>query len=64
MIVLAKPDPFDMVQAIQKAISMLPKIDPQDMHLRVSKLSEYMWFQVCYRMFSSILFVAFLFTVR
>ncbi|KAF5935614.1 hypothetical protein HYC85_026743 [Camellia sinensis] len=28
MVVLAKPDPIDMVQAIQKAIAMLPKIDP------------------------------------
>ncbi|GMP98604.1 hypothetical protein CsSME_00046425 [Camellia sinensis var. sinensis] len=44
MVVLAKPDPIDMVQAIQKAIAMLPKIDPQDMHLRVSEFSKYMWF--------------------
>ncbi|KAK7310715.1 hypothetical protein RJT34_08394 [Clitoria ternatea] len=29
MIVLVEPDPNDMVHAIQKAISMLPKIDPQ-----------------------------------
>jgi len=36
MIVLAEPDPGDMVHAIQKAISMLPKIDPQVMHNRVS----------------------------
>lgn len=36
MIVLAEPDPTDMVQAIEKAISMLPKVDPQAMHLRVS----------------------------
>lgn len=36
MIVLAEPDPTDMVQAIKKAISMLPKVDPQAMHLRVS----------------------------
>ncbi|XP_068311818.1 phosphatidylinositol N-acetylglucosaminyltransferase subunit A-like [Pyrus communis] len=28
MIVLAKPDPSDMVQAIEKAISILPRIDP------------------------------------
>lgn len=40
MIVLAKPDPADMVQAIRKAISILPSIDPQIMHERVSKLFE------------------------
>lgn len=38
MIVLAEPDPSDMVQAIKKAISILPKIDPQAMHNRVSAL--------------------------
>lgn len=36
MIVLAEPAPEDMVQAIKKAINMLPGIDPQAMHLRVS----------------------------
>jgi len=36
MIVLAEPHPSDMVRAIQKAITMLPKIDPQVMHYRVS----------------------------
>lgn len=36
MIVLAEPDPSDMVQAITKAIDMLAQIDPQTMHLRVS----------------------------
>lgn len=36
MIVLAEPDPSDMVQAITKAINILPQIDPQTMHLRVS----------------------------
>lgn len=36
MIVLAEPDPVDMVLAIRKAISILPKIDPQVMHERVS----------------------------
>lgn len=36
MIVLAEPDPTDMVQAIKKAMSILPMIDPQDMHNRVS----------------------------
>lgn len=39
MIVLAEPDPDDMVQAIAKAIHILPQIDPQDMHLRVSFFS-------------------------
>lgn len=38
MIVLAEPDPVDMVQAIRKAVSLLPKIDPQVMHNRVSEL--------------------------
>ncbi|CAL5356993.1 unnamed protein product [Camellia sinensis] len=47
MVVLAKPDPIDMVQAIQKAIAMLPKIDPQDMHLRMKKL--YSWHDVAKR---------------
>jgi len=37
MIVLAKPDPSDMVRAVGKAITMLPDIDPQVMHVRVSK---------------------------
>ena len=37
MIVLAEPDPDDMVQAIAKAIQILPQIDPQNMHLRVSE---------------------------
>ncbi|CAH2040977.1 unnamed protein product [Thlaspi arvense] len=47
MIVLAKPDPIDMVQAIQKAISMLPTINPQAMHHRVSQL--YSWHDVARR---------------
>ncbi|GLT44050.1 hypothetical protein SLA2020_179680 [Shorea laevis] len=38
MIVLAEPDPNDMVQAIMGAISILPRIDPQDMHDRMKKL--------------------------
>lgn len=38
MIVLAEPDPSDMVQAITKAILMLPQIDPLVMHNRVSML--------------------------
>lgn len=36
MIVLAEPAPQDMVRAIQQAIYMLPNIDPQIMHSRVS----------------------------
>lgn len=41
MVVLAEPDPVDMVRAIKKAITILPTIDPQDMHKRVSNvLSE------------------------
>ncbi|PSS01620.1 Phosphatidylinositol N-acetylglucosaminyltransferase subunit A like [Actinidia chinensis var. chinensis] len=47
MVVLARPDPMDMVQAIEKAISMLPKIDPQAMHLRMKKL--YSWHDVAKR---------------
>nr|XP_025673444.1 phosphatidylinositol N-acetylglucosaminyltransferase subunit A isoform X2 [Arachis hypogaea] len=35
MIILAEPDPGDMVLAIERAISMLPKVDPQVMHHRV-----------------------------
>lgn len=38
MVVLAEPDPFDMVRAIKKAITILPTIDPQDMHKRVSNV--------------------------
>ncbi|KAK7310709.1 hypothetical protein RJT34_08381 [Clitoria ternatea] len=47
MIVLAEPDPNDMVHAIQKAISMLPKIDPQVMHNRMREL--YNWHDVAKR---------------
>lgn len=36
MIVLAEPAPEDMIRAVEKAIDMLPGIDPQVMHLRVS----------------------------
>ncbi|KAG8082198.1 hypothetical protein GUJ93_ZPchr0014g46988 [Zizania palustris] len=35
MIVLAQPAPEDLVQAVKKAIDMLPGIDPQLMHLRI-----------------------------
>ncbi|CAL5200248.1 unnamed protein product [Lathyrus oleraceus] len=41
MVVLAEPDPSDMVYAIQKAIYMLPKIDPQDMHNRMRELYDW-----------------------
>nr|XP_023924248.1 phosphatidylinositol N-acetylglucosaminyltransferase subunit A [Quercus suber] len=47
MIVLAEPDPTDMVQAIKKAMSILPMIDPQDMHNRIKKL--YDWHDVAKR---------------
>ncbi|CAI0452881.1 unnamed protein product [Linum tenue] len=47
MIVLAEPDPTDMVQAIKKAISLLPGIDPQAMHERMKKL--YDWHDVAKR---------------
>ncbi|KAF8391664.1 hypothetical protein HHK36_023971 [Tetracentron sinense] len=47
MIVLAEPDPNDMVQAIKKAIYILPKIDPQVMHLRMKSL--YSWHDVARR---------------
>ncbi|KAI4304692.1 hypothetical protein MLD38_040167 [Melastoma candidum] len=47
MIVLAKPDPLDMVHAIKKAISILPMIDPQEMHNRMKQL--YDWHDVARR---------------
>ncbi|XP_022933644.1 phosphatidylinositol N-acetylglucosaminyltransferase subunit A isoform X2 [Cucurbita moschata] len=47
MVVLAEPDPGDMVQAIKKAITILPKIDPQEMHNRMKKL--YDWHDVARR---------------
>ncbi|KAF5744732.1 hypothetical protein HS088_TW07G00311 [Tripterygium wilfordii] len=47
MVVLAEPDPGDMVQAIKKAIYLLPKIDPQVMHERMKKL--YSWHDVARR---------------
>uniref|UniRef100_A0A2N9FWU5 phosphatidylinositol N-acetylglucosaminyltransferase n=1 Tax=Fagus sylvatica TaxID=28930 RepID=A0A2N9FWU5_FAGSY len=47
MVVLAEPDPTDMVQAIKKAISILPKIDPQVMHNRMKEL--YNWHDVAKR---------------
>ncbi|KAK4840496.1 hypothetical protein QYF36_010258 [Acer negundo] len=47
MIVLAEPDPDDMVLAIWKAISILPKIDPQVMHNPMKKL--YNWQDVAKR---------------
>ncbi|KAF6134051.1 hypothetical protein GIB67_038342, partial [Kingdonia uniflora] len=36
MVVLAKPVPSDMVKAIQKAIYILPKINPEVMYFRVN----------------------------
>ncbi|KAI9083305.1 hypothetical protein K1719_034837 [Acacia pycnantha] len=47
MIVLAEPDPSAMVQAVGKAISMLPEIDPQVMHKRMREL--YNWHDVAKR---------------
>ncbi|KAG9444372.1 hypothetical protein H6P81_015712 [Aristolochia fimbriata] len=47
MIVLAEPDPNDMVQAIKKAIQKLPTIDPHVMHLRIKEL--YSWHDVARR---------------
>ncbi|KAL3718782.1 hypothetical protein ACJRO7_003829 [Eucalyptus globulus] len=47
MVVLAEPDPVDLVRAIKKAITILPTIDPQDMHKRVKKL--YDWHDVARR---------------
>ncbi|KAF6145028.1 hypothetical protein GIB67_013379 [Kingdonia uniflora] len=47
MVVLAEPVPSDMVKAIQKAIYILPKIDPEAMHLRMKKL--YSWHDVAKR---------------
>ncbi|PIA30901.1 hypothetical protein AQUCO_05300022v1 [Aquilegia coerulea] len=47
MIVLAEPVPSDMVQAIKKAIHILPSIDPQMMHLRMKGL--YSWHDVARR---------------
>lgn len=47
MIVLAEPDPNDMVLAVTNAISMLPQIDPHAMHSRIKKL--YSWHDVAKR---------------
>lgn len=47
MIVLAEPDPNDMVMAITKAIYLLPQIDPEAMHNRMKKL--YSWHDVAKR---------------
>ncbi|XP_051138717.1 phosphatidylinositol N-acetylglucosaminyltransferase subunit A [Andrographis paniculata] len=47
MIVLAEPDPSDMVLAITNAINLLPRIDPQAMHDRMKKL--YSWHDVAKR---------------
>ncbi|KAL0453339.1 UNVERIFIED_CONTAM: Phosphatidylinositol N-acetylglucosaminyltransferase subunit A [Sesamum latifolium] len=47
MVVLAEPDPTDMVMAITKAIDLLPQIDPQAMHNCMKKL--YSWHDVAKR---------------
>ncbi|XP_033139796.1 phosphatidylinositol N-acetylglucosaminyltransferase subunit A-like isoform X2 [Brassica rapa] len=48
MVVLAEPDPEDdMVRAIGKAISILPSINPEEMHNRMKKL--YSWQDVAKR---------------
>ncbi|XP_022849668.1 phosphatidylinositol N-acetylglucosaminyltransferase subunit A [Olea europaea var. sylvestris] len=47
MIVLAEPDPNDMVQAITMALHILPQIDPQAMHTRMKTL--YSWHDVARR---------------
>ncbi|GFP82102.1 phosphatidylinositol n-acetylglucosaminyltransferase subunit a [Phtheirospermum japonicum] len=47
MVVLAEPDPSDMVLALTKAIHLLPQIDPQEMHNRMKKL--YSWHDVAKR---------------
>ncbi|XP_042023225.1 phosphatidylinositol N-acetylglucosaminyltransferase subunit A-like [Salvia splendens] len=47
IIVLAEPDPNDMVMAITKAIDLLPQIDPEEMHNRIKKL--YSWHDVAKR---------------
>ncbi|KAL2463424.1 UDP-Glycosyltransferase superfamily protein [Forsythia ovata] len=47
MVVLAEPDPNDMVQAITRAIHILPRIDPQEMHTRMKTL--YNWHDVARR---------------
>nr|WDD38918.1 phosphatidylinositol N-acetylglucosaminyltransferase subunit A [Fagopyrum tataricum] len=47
MIVLAEPDPGAMVKAIGNAITILPTIDPQVMHLRMKQL--YSWHDVAKR---------------
>ncbi|CAN7142023.1 unnamed protein product [Brassica rapa subsp. narinosa] len=47
MVVLAEPDPDDMVRAIEKAISILPSINPEEMHNRMTKL--YSWQDVAKR---------------
>ncbi|KAF3537313.1 hypothetical protein F2Q69_00018280 [Brassica cretica] len=40
MVVLAEPDPDDMVRAIEKAISILPSINPEEMHNRLARCSQ------------------------
>ncbi|KAL0875019.1 hypothetical protein Bca101_024724 [Brassica carinata] len=47
MVVLAEPDPDNMVRAIEKAISILPSINPEEMHNRMKKM--YSWQDVAKR---------------
>lgn len=47
MIVLAEPVPENMVEAIGRAIQLLPKVDPYDMHNRMRTL--YSWTDVARR---------------
>ncbi|GAB2251340.1 hypothetical protein Droror1_Dr00017590 [Drosera rotundifolia] len=47
MIVLTESDPSDVAEAIRKAITLLPRIDPQVMHLGMKDL--YSWHDVAKR---------------
>ncbi|XP_024525619.1 phosphatidylinositol N-acetylglucosaminyltransferase subunit A isoform X1 [Selaginella moellendorffii] len=47
MIVLATPVPGEMVKAIGQAIELLPRIDPQEMHNRMTRM--YSWMDVAKR---------------
>ncbi|CAE6016123.1 unnamed protein product [Arabidopsis arenosa] len=47
MVVLAEPNPDDMLRAIEKAISILPSINPEEMHNQMKKL--YSWEDVAKR---------------
>lgn len=47
IVVLSEPNPINMVCAIEKAIAMLPNIDPHAMHLRMKNM--YSWHDVARR---------------